>query len=109
MRRPAWPRHRVVAAALLAVGWAIALVVYVAASPVVENPEVEDLEHSKAYLRQTEIIGGKAAVLGNDLREWFDGLWHGQRLAFTIAAITAIVALVYYWWESTAPPAPRDG
>ena len=106
MRSAAWPRYRVVAAAILAVGWAIALVVYVTASPVVENPEVEEIEHSKAFLRQTEMIGGKAAVLGDELREWFDSLWHGQRLAFTIAAITAIVALVYHWWESTAP---REG
>ena len=106
MRSAAWPRYRVVAAAILAVGWAIALVVYVTASPVIENPEVEEIEHSKAYLRQTEMIGGKAAVLGDELREWFDSLWHGQRLAFTIAAITAIVALVYHWWESTAP---REG
>src|SRR5512133_642693 len=102
-------RHRTVAAAILAVGWAIALGVYVTATPVVENPEVEEIEHSKAYLRQTEMIGGKAAVLGNDLREWFDSLWHGQRLAYAIATLTALVALGYYVWESTAPPAAGDG
>ena len=102
-------RHRTVAAAILAVGWAIALGVYVSATPVVENPEVEDIEHSKAYLRQTEMIGGKAAVLGNDLREWFDSLWNGQRLAFTIAVMTIVVAGAYYVWEITAPPVEGDG
>jgi hypothetical protein len=107
--RTPWPRHRVVTCAILAVGWAIALVVWVtAATPVVENPDVEDLLHSKRYLRQTEMIGGKAAVLGNDLREWFDGLWQGRELAYTIEVLTALVALGYYLWATTAPPAPDE-
>ena len=89
----------------------IALAVYVTATPVVENPEAEELEHSKAYLRSrwTAIGGAAAAVLGNDLREWFDSLWHGQRLAFTIAVIAVLVAGAYYVWEITAPPAAGDG
>ncbi len=102
-------RPRTIAAVILTIGWAIALIVYVSAAPAVDDPDVYDIEHSKAYVRQTEVIGGKAAVLGNDLREWFASLWHGQRLAYTIAVLTALVALGAYWWFATEPPPARDG
>ncbi len=107
MARAPWPRYRIVAAWIVAIGWAIALAVYLTAAPDVENPEVYDLEHSKGVLRQEELIGGKAAVLGTELRDFFASLWHGQRLAYTLAAITVLVAVAYWWWGSTEP-APRD-
>ncbi|HUL59143.1 MAG TPA: hypothetical protein VLU43_07710 [Anaeromyxobacteraceae bacterium] len=100
-----WPRRRLVAGGILAIGWASALVVYLTAVPAVGYPEIDDMEHSKSYQRQMEVIGGKAAVVANELNEWLASLWRGQRLAYTIAAITTIVALAYHWWTSS--PAPR--
>jgi hypothetical protein len=50
-------------------------------------------EDSKKYLRDMELYGGKANVLADELRRWFIGLWHGESLAYTIACISALLAL----------------
>jgi hypothetical protein len=48
---------------------------------------------SKAYQRELERFGGKAIVLAAELDRWFAALWHGRRLAFTVAFIGAAVSL----------------
>ena len=94
-------------AAILAAGWLAALVVYATAEPAEENPDLVDLEQSKGYVRQLEVIGGKAAVMGSELTEWLEGLWHGRRLAATLAVLTAAVAGAYALWDrARAGPGP---
>ena len=41
-------------------------------------------EYSKQYRHDLEIYGGKAAVLADEFERWFDGLWRGKSLAFTV-------------------------
>jgi len=48
-----------------------------------------------------QTYGGDANVLASEIRLWFASLWHGQRLAFTIAFLTLLVAGVY--WLYTRP------
>jgi len=86
---------RVVVASILAIGWGVAIAVYLTATPVAENTDVDDMLHSKKYLRELEGIGGKAAVFTSELNDWVAGLWHGKTLAYTIAVITALVAGAY--------------
>ena len=100
--------RRVVAGALLAFGWAIALAVWLTALPPLDDPEAYDVEHSKRTLRELESIGGKSAVLANEIDEWFASLWHGRGLAYTLAVLTLAVALAYYHWERIAPPPRGD-
>jgi len=96
--------HRLAALITLALGWAVSLWVYVTAVPVDEDANVYDLTHSKAYLRQLEVIGGKAAVLGTELTNGFENLWHGRELAGTLAALTALLALGVWLWPRLFPP-----
>jgi hypothetical protein len=49
-------------------------------------------DDSKQYLRGLEMYGGTANVLADDLRRWFDGLWHGKSLAYTVAFITIVIS-----------------
>ena len=49
-------------------------------------------ENSKMYVHDLELFGGKAAVLANEFRNWFVGLWHGKSLAFTIVCISIIIS-----------------
>jgi hypothetical protein len=49
-------------------------------------------ENTKIYKHDLEVYGGKAAVLADEFRRWFIGLWHGKSLAFTIACITVFVS-----------------
>ncbi len=86
-----------ITAGILVVGWGIAIVVYATATPVVTDDMVDDWEHSRRYLLQLERIGGKAAVLGSEMNAWIAGLWQGQALAYTIAFLTAAVALGYFF------------
>jgi disulfide bond formation protein DsbB len=53
-------------------------------------------QNAKMYRHDIEVFGGTAAVLADQLRRWFDGLWHGQSLAYTIACITVFISLVVF-------------
>ena len=63
-------------------------------------------DESKTYRHDLEVYGGKANVLMDKFIRWFDGLWHGKALAFTIASFTALISFsfflaAYYWPHST--------
>jgi hypothetical protein len=55
------------------------------------------LADSKRYNRDLERIGGKSAVLGVEFMDWFRGLWHGRRLAYTLASLSAGGFLVCFY------------
>lgn len=59
-------------------------------------------DESKTYRHDLEVYGGKANIVMDKFIRWFEGLWHGKSLAFTMAAITAIISFgfflsAYYW------------
>ncbi len=101
-------RRRVVFAAIVAIGWIAAIAIYVTARDAEADPWIEEMEHSREYERQVEIVGGKGALLATELDRWFAGLWHGTSLAYTVAVLTVLVALAYYAWDWTRD-APPDG
>jgi hypothetical protein len=96
-------RVRRMTRAILAVGFVAAVGVYVAASARPEDPLNEQLT-SKKYLHDLEVYGGKANVLAAEFRDWFAGLWYGKNLAFTIAVLTVVAALVYRFFATPLPP-----
>jgi hypothetical protein len=49
-------------------------------------------EDSKQYLRGLALYGGTANVLADKFRRWFDGLWHGKSLAFTVGCIAIFIS-----------------
>jgi hypothetical protein len=102
-------RRHLVASTILGIGLVAALAVYATATPVVEDPDVYDMEHSKRSDLELERIGGKAALLGNQIDEWVASLWQGRNLAYTIAAITLLVTGAY-WLATRAAEGdePRD-
>jgi len=53
-------------------------------------------ENSKRYIHDLERFGGKAAVLSDEFMRWFDGLWHGKSLAWTVACITIFLSLCFF-------------
>lgn len=102
-------RSRLVVAIILIVGWTIAAGGYVSAPPPVpEDPDVYDMEHSKKYLRQVEMIGGKAAVFTAELNAWVASLWEGRNRAYTIAGLTVALACGYVLVLRAGRPAPAD-
>ena len=92
--------------AILIIGFVAAVVIYLTAQPPPANPLGYDPMDTKKYLHDLELYGGKANVLAAEFQEWFGSLWHGKRLAFTVAAITVLTACVFKFFATPLPPDP---
>jgi len=101
-RSSAEDRVRLVKRLILACGLAGAAVIWFVNAP---PPDAGlDLESSKGYLRQMEVVGGTANLLASEFRNWLAGLWHGRTLAYTVAVLTVLVAFVYDFFAMPLPP-----
>ncbi|MCK9382480.1 MAG: hypothetical protein M0P95_15630 [Sulfuritalea sp.] len=91
---------REIAIGVLVVGLSVSAVVFATAAPEVENDYfgvyVTSIHNSKRQLLELERIGGKAAVVAVELSDWFDGLWHGRRLAGTLAVLSVAASLLCF-------------
>ena len=76
--------------ALLGLGFASAVLIYVFASPPVTDAFGSDPLNEKRYRRQLRVIGGQANQLSADFIDWFGGLWEGENLAYTVAVLTVV-------------------
>lgn len=65
--------------------------------------------NTRDYQGQMELIGGKANVLGSEITGWFVGLWHGRNLAYTLAVLTIIAALMCFYIAFALPDLPPFG
>jgi hypothetical protein len=65
--------------------------------------------NTKDYQGQMEYIGGNANVLGSEISGWFAGLWHGRNLAYTLAVLTLIAALLCFYVAFALPDLPPFG
>ena len=88
-------RHNITAATILLTGCIGAIIIFVTAESPSENP-FEEFENSKRFTRSVEVMGGKMALVANDMSKWFSNLWQGQQLAFTVVIITVAIAAAYY-------------
>jgi len=96
-------RLRFAAALILIAGLAAAIWIYLSAAPA-EDALVYDPMQSKKYLHDLELYGGKANVLAAQIMDWFESLWHGTRLAYTVAC-TAVVLAGVFWFAAVASEA----
>jgi hypothetical protein len=88
------PRGRRIRQAILALGIAASIVIYIVAGPDSDEPPAYDPMQNKMFLHDLELYGGKANILAAEFRDWFTGLWIGRNLAFTVAALTVLVVLL---------------
>ena len=108
-RRPLRPfrSRRAVALLILLAGLGVALAIDLTALPAAPNPLGYEPEDSKQYLRDMELYGGKANLVASGIRQWFDSLWHGRRLAATVACLTPLAVLLYLIASTPLPRPPR--
>lgn len=71
--------------------------VFLTASPDEQNSLVTEFRNSKACRHELEAYGGKLSLIADELCRWFNSLWKGENLAFTIAAASAAVACLLYF------------
>jgi len=97
--------------AILATGFAGAVLIWFTAPDPAANPLGYEFRDSKAYLRNMEMFGGKANLLSAEFREWLTGMFQGRSLAFTVAFLTALLALGIWLFATPVPPAGggKDG
>ena len=96
-------RWRIVAAAILAIGLSSSAIIYATAGSPPGDPLDYGLDTSKQYVREIDVYGGTANLLATELREWFDSLWQGRRLAFTIVTLSVFAFLFLFFVSSRMP------
>ena len=89
-------RLQMIAVAILIAGLITAIGIYVSTAGSTDDMVAYEIEHSKQYQRTLELYGGKANVVAVEITQWFDSLWHGTRLAYTVACATVLLA-VGFW------------
>jgi hypothetical protein len=98
-------RHLAIAAAILAVGWGVAIALYLSGSDDSSLP-FELTSDSRQYTNQVERLGGKSAVVYGQVLDAVRAWTNGWRLGMTIAVISTVVALVYLWIAPAADQRP---
>jgi len=88
--------------AILVAGWICAVLVYIVAS-ISDDATAADrriidgqvyvvpLETSRREQQEMERLGGKATVWMVESATWLGSLWHGRRLAFTLALLATVI------------------
>lgn len=95
-----------IAQVIAGLGLAAAVAIYFLAAPVDENPLGYDPLTNKKYVHELQRYGGKANVATAEFMQWFESLWHGRTLGYTVAVLSVGVAWVF-WWFATLPPLER--
>jgi len=98
-------RNGLIAVLILVAGLVGAVVIYVRAGSDPGDLLEFSPQTSKKYLHDLELYGGTTNVLAVQLEAWLAGLWHGRSLAYTVAAIAAVVSLGYAFFTLVLPPA----
>jgi hypothetical protein len=88
---------RLISYVIFSVGIVISVVIYVTARPPTEHPFGFNPLHTKLYLRELELFGGKGNIMAAELMEWFAGLWQSKNLSYTVACITVIISIILWF------------
>lgn len=83
-------------ALVLVIGLSIAAGIYFFAPEPDENATLYEMSVSKQYARTLERLGGKQALLFDDIQRWFAARWQGKQLGVTIAWISVGAAVVLF-------------
>ena len=88
-------RLRLATRAIVAAGFAAAIIIYITAGPPPQNPLGYDPLQTKAYRHELEVFGGKANLIMAEFQDWFAGLWQGRQLAYTVAVLSIVAAFLF--------------
>jgi hypothetical protein len=103
-------RFRLIGILILVAGLLAAALIARRAAPGDENAEAILSGNAKRYAYEMERIGGQSNVLAAEIRDWFSSLWHGRRLAYTLAFLSVGGGLACFFIAHvlTCPPPPED-
>ena len=85
-------RLYVASAVILLVGLIGAAIIYVTV-PAEDSAElIYGIANNQQYLLELQRIGGTAEVAMAEFHQWFNSLWHGKPLAYTVAFLSVVLA-----------------
>lgn len=96
------------AVAILLAGAVSVVAIYLSAEEAVDSTMISDFLNSKRYLHDVKSYGGNASVLADQFSRWFNDLWHGETLAFTVATIAVACSLLLCFVGYHSPPGPTS-
>ena len=114
MKKAPTPRHVIIrywGAGILLVGLVAAALIYALVSDDRDMEVAAEIASGRMYQHNLELMGGKLGVLLADFNDWFASLWHGQRLACTVAVLAVATAAGCFWVAqlmSNGTEPPRD-
>jgi hypothetical protein len=88
-------RHLFVSIAILVAGWAVGIAIWFSAAADEQLP-FELTYESKRNAYRLEQLGGKSALLYQQIDDFLASLWHGPRLGLTIGALSSLLALGWF-------------
>jgi hypothetical protein len=97
--------------AILCAGLIGAALIYIFSDDIDAPDPATAMASRRAYERSIELFGGKAMIPMVRFNQWLGSLWHGERLAFTMGALSIVVALACFWvarLESRRTPGHQD-
>lgn len=98
-------------AIILLVGLGSAILIYLTAGEAPDSMLGYEPGESKKYIHDLELYGGKANLLASELMGWFNGLWQGKSLAYTVAFLTVCLSFGIYYVarHASSDSHPDDG
>ena len=78
------------------IGLSVAAGIYFFAPEPDENAALYEMSISKQYARTLQRLGGKQALLFDDIQRWLAARWQGKQLGVSIAWISVGAALVLF-------------
>lgn len=95
---------------MLIAGLAVAILILLLVHPdtTPANFDQPSLSNSKVYEQTIEHMGGKSAVLGVEIGDWWSSLWHGRHLAYTLATVSLAGAGVCFFFSYLLGLPPRS-
>ena len=88
---------------ILLVGLGSATPIYLTAKKDAGREAMYEFKHSKRYRHDLEVYGGKMSVLTDEWLHWLDTVSHGKPLAVTIAILTGLVSLGFFYAAYRSP------
>jgi hypothetical protein len=85
----------VVSIAILLAGWAVGITIYLSAAGDEQLP-FELTDASKLYVDRLEKLGGKSALIYQEINDFVGSLWHGPRLGITVGVLSSLLALGWF-------------
>ena len=102
LKQPAFTLH-LSSIIFLLLGLALSAFTYISAEDVNDSTLVYEVEESRKYIHDMELFGGKMNVLAMEFTNWFNSLWHGKSLAYTICCITILIFIVLVFVDYYTP------